>query len=76
MLNTPDSLSRSCGIANVGIEGMKPGVMAKTLFEEYGIWTVAINRPGVIGCRITPNIFTTTDELDKLVDALKQMSSN
>jgi len=35
---------------------------------------VAINRPGVRGCRITPNIYTTLPELDALVNALKALS--
>ena len=74
VLNTPDDPARSCAIANVGIEGMKPKVLAETLLKEYGIWTVAINRPGVVGCRITPNVFTTTEELDVLVGALKELA--
>lgn len=74
IVNTPIEPHRSCGIANVGIEGMKPSVMAKTLMDKYRIWTVAINGP-VYGCRITPNIYTTTKELDVFVNALKEMAS-
>lgn len=74
VLNTPLSAERSCAIANVGIEGMKPADMAKILFEKYKIYTVAIDHSGVHGCRITPNIFTSTEELDVLVKALKEMS--
>ncbi|NNF33897.1 MAG: aminotransferase class V-fold PLP-dependent enzyme, partial [Saprospiraceae bacterium] len=44
-VNTPIEPHRSCGIANVGIEGMKPNDMAKTLMDKYRIWTVAINGP-------------------------------
>lgn len=72
-VNTPLEPHRSCGIANVGIEGMKPSEMAKILLDKYRIWTVAINGP-VYGCRITPNIYTTTDELDQLVYAVKEMA--
>ena len=73
-VNTPIEAHRSCGIANVGIEGMKPADMAKTLMEKYRIWTVAINGP-VFGCRITPNVYTTTRELDVFVAALKEMAA-
>lgn len=76
VVNTPSEPERSCAIANVSVRGMKPDEMAKTLMEKYGIWTVAINRRGVRGCRITPNLFTTTKELDKLVDALTEMADN
>ncbi|MEL7123829.1 MAG: aminotransferase class V-fold PLP-dependent enzyme [Bacteroidota bacterium] len=73
IVNTPVDPARSCAIANVGIKGMEPSDMAKTLLDKYGIWTVAINRPGVRGCRITPNVYTSTRELDSFVEALKDM---
>lgn len=72
-VNTPADAAKSCGIANVGIEGMDPGEMAKTLLDKYGIYTVGINYAGVVGCRITPNIYTTPAELDVFVSALKKM---
>ena len=72
-VNTPKERHRSCGIANVGIKGMKPRDMAKTLLDKYRIWTVAIDGAGVHGCRICPNIFTTLKELDVFVAALKEM---
>lgn len=74
-INTPWDAQRSCAIANVGIKSFSPNKMAKSLMDNYKIWTVAINRPNVRGCRITPNVFTTTKELDTLVRALIEMSS-
>jgi selenocysteine lyase/cysteine desulfurase len=61
-LNTPEDQNRCCGIANVGIQGMKPADMAKTMMDKYKIYTVAIDGKGVQGCRITPNVYTTTAE--------------
>lgn len=75
ILNTPKDAGRSCAIANVGIEGMKPSELAKKLLDSYGIYTVAIDGAGVKGCRITPNIFTTTGELDVLVKALTELAA-
>ncbi|MEI6086542.1 MAG: aminotransferase class V-fold PLP-dependent enzyme [Bacteroidota bacterium] len=74
IVNTPVQPERSCAIANVGIEGMKPGLLAETLLKKYQIYTVAIDGANVHGCRITPNVFTLTKELDVLVNALKEMS--
>jgi selenocysteine lyase/cysteine desulfurase len=74
IINTPEDLDRSCAIANIGIEGMKPSDMAKILLEKYKIYTVAIDGHGVQGCRITPNIYTSLQELDVFVKALKSMS--
>lgn len=73
-LNTPEDPNRSCGIANVGIDRMKPGEMSKILLEKYKIYTVAIDGQGVHGCRITPNVYTTLEELDIFVRALKEMA--
>ena len=75
VLNTPTDPARACGIANVGIRNMKPGEMAETLLKKHRIWTVAIDGQGVQGCRITPNVYTTTKELDAFVQALKSMSA-
>jgi len=75
ILNTPEESFRSCAIANVGIKNMTPAVMAELLFKKYKIYSVAIDEKGVHGCRITPNVYTTTDELDQLVKALKEMAS-
>ena len=74
IVNTPVEMSRHGGIGNVGIEDIEPADLAKTLLDKYQIWTVAINRPGVRGLRITPNVYTTTSELDSLVRAIKELS--
>jgi selenocysteine lyase/cysteine desulfurase len=69
-LNTPADPARSCGIANVGVKGMKASEVADMLMKKYKIFTVAIDGQNVNGCRITPNIYTTPAELDVLVEAL------
>ncbi|MDF0707272.1 aminotransferase class V-fold PLP-dependent enzyme [Flagellimonas okinawensis] len=74
VINTPIEPHRSCGIANVGLTNIKPSEMAKTLLDEFNVWTVAIDFENVHGCRITPNVFTTTEELDQFVDAIKTMA--
>jgi selenocysteine lyase/cysteine desulfurase len=74
LINTPLEPERSCAIANVGIKNLAPSLMAETLLKKYKIWTVAISYANVHGCRITPNIYTTTNELDQLVYALNEMS--
>jgi selenocysteine lyase/cysteine desulfurase len=75
VLNTPADPARACGIANVGIQGMKPSALAEALLKKYRIFTVAIDYANVHGCRITPNIYTSTEELDSLVKALKELGS-
>ena len=74
IVNTPLDIDRSCGIGNVGLTNMSPSKMEDLLFEKYKIFTVAIDYANVKGCRISPNIFTTTKELDSFVEAVKELS--
>ena len=74
VVNTPIDMQRSCGIGNVGLTNMSPSKMENILFDKYSIFTVAIDYANVKGCRISPNIFTTTEELDIFVKAVKEMS--
>jgi selenocysteine lyase/cysteine desulfurase len=75
IINTPTDDKRSCGIANVGINGMTPADLAKRLMEEHKIFTVAIDTANVHGCRITPNVYTTLEELDAFIAALKKLAA-
>jgi selenocysteine lyase/cysteine desulfurase len=74
VVNTPIDIQRSCGIGNVGLTNMSPSKMENILFDKYNIFTVAIDYANVKGCRISPNIFTTMEELDIFVKAVKEMS--
>ena len=78
ILNTPADPARSCAIANVGIKNIPPADLATRLLQQYRIYTVAIDYPAanVRGCRITPNVYTLTAELDRLVAALREMAAS
>ena len=75
IVNTPKESFRACGIANVGLKNLKPHELAKQLMDRYQIFTVAIDYANVQGCRISPNVFTTTQELDVFVKALQELAS-
>lgn len=75
LVNTPKESFRACGIANVGLKNLKPHELAKQLMDRYQIFTVAIDYANVQGCRISPNVFTTTQELDVFVKALQELAS-
>lgn len=73
-VNTPISDERCCGIGNVWVEKLAPAEMGKILMEKYKIFTAPIDGAGVRGVRVSPNIYTSTAELDQLVNALKEMA--
>ena len=73
-INTPKEKTRSCAIANVGLDNMSSKYLAEKLFKQFNVFTVAINYANVNGCRISPNVFTTTKELDHFIYAIKSLS--
>jgi len=74
VLNTPTDPARSCGIANVGVAGMKGVDLAKVLMDKYKVFTVGIDNAGVVGVRVTPQLFITPKELDTFANAIKDIA--
>lgn len=60
-----------CAIGMVSVAGKKPAELDSFLFNQYKIHTVAINWDGIAGVRVTPNVYTTTKDLDLLVEGIK-----
>jgi isopenicillin-N epimerase len=69
--NTSFEPSQSCAIANVHIEGTNPNDVVKYLFEKYHILTTPIVHDEFQGIRITPNVYTTVDELDRFCEQME-----
>ncbi|MGB3587285.1 MAG: aminotransferase class V-fold PLP-dependent enzyme [Tunicatimonas sp.] len=75
IINTPWEEERSSGIANVGVANLKPHELADRLMNKYNIFTVAIDNEALKGIRVTPHLYTSLNELDKFVIALKELAS-
>ena len=69
-LNTSLDSKWACAVGNVAVEGRKPGELDSFLLDKYKIHTVAIEWENIKGVRITPNVYTTTNELDILVEGI------
>ena len=74
-LNTSFDPRWGCAIGNVNIAGKKPEELEGYLFNRYRIHTVSINWENIHGVRITPNVYTTTADLDKLVKAIREFAA-
>lgn len=61
-------------VALFSIDRLKPQEIESTLFKEYGIHTVAIDWENIHGVRVTPNVYTSLNDLNKLVRALQVIS--
>jgi len=75
-LNVPLEPDRSCAIGNVAVEGKSPDELAAFFYDNYKIFTVAINNVAVQGVRVTPHLYTTIDNLDLLVEAIKEAAAS
>ncbi len=73
-INTPLHPKFGCAIGNVGFEGKKPGELDSFLMDKYKIHAVGIDWENIHGVRVTPNVYTTTKNLDVLVDAITAFS--
>jgi selenocysteine lyase/cysteine desulfurase len=65
----------SCAICGVTIDGMTPGELDSALFNRYKIHTVGIVWENISCVRITPHVYTTIPDLDKLVKAIGEIAS-
>ena len=70
-LHTSLKPGKGCAIATVQIEGIDTSDVSKHLWDKYKIFVVAIKHPEFEGCRITPHIYTTTEEIDRFSDAME-----
>lgn len=74
-MNTPNTNDRSGAIANIGVKGYTPQQLADKLLKDYKIFTVAIDHRYIKGVRVTPHLYTSLDDLDKFVEAIKSIAS-
>lgn len=64
----------SCGICGVSIAGKTPQEVESTLFAQYKIHTSPTVYENISCVRVTPHVYTTLADLDKLVRALMEIA--
>ncbi|MBS1708059.1 MAG: aminotransferase class V-fold PLP-dependent enzyme [Armatimonadetes bacterium] len=60
----------SCGLTTVEIKGLTAADLSNWLLEKKGIFTVGITHDQFQGIRVTPNVYTTLDEIDRFGEAM------
>jgi selenocysteine lyase/cysteine desulfurase len=61
----------SSGLGCVQVEGIDTQALGGHLWTKHRIFTVAIQHEDFEGLRISPNLYTTLDELDRFGDAVE-----
>jgi selenocysteine lyase/cysteine desulfurase len=69
-----DQFSGALGV--FGFEGKKPAEIEQTLFNKFGIHSVAIEYEKISGVRITPNVYTSFADLDRLLEGIDSLKSS
>ena len=73
ILHTSLKPGKSCAIATVEIKGIDASAVSKELWDKYRIFVVAINHDEFAGCRVTPHVYTTIEEIDRFADAMEDI---
>jgi selenocysteine lyase/cysteine desulfurase len=60
-----------CAIGMLSFEGKKPAELDSFLYTNYKVHCTTIDWAHVSGVRVTPNVFTTTKQLDTLVAGIR-----
>ncbi len=68
---TPYDPQQSCGLALFTIEGMDMRKLTSHLWDKYHIIVTPIDHEEFHGIRVTPNVYTTLDEVDMFCDAVE-----
>jgi len=72
---TPDSKQLSGALGLVCIEGKEASDIDLYLFGEHHIHTVGIKYEKINGIRVTPNVYTSFEDLDRFSDALLKLAN-
>ena len=65
----------SCAICGFSVDGITPGELGNQLFDKYKIHQTSIVWENISCVRITPHVYTSLRDLDKLVRAVEEIAS-
>jgi len=63
----------ACGVANVEIIGVDPGDLTTYLWDKHRIIVVPIKHKEYQGIRVTPNVYSTLEEVDRFCEAMEEV---
>lgn len=65
----------SCALGTFSIDGITPGDIVTKLMSDYQIHTTGIVWENVSAVRVTPHVYTTTKDLDRLIEAVGKIAA-
>ena len=73
-IHTSSKPAYGCAICGVSVKGVTPGELSSQLFDKYKIHTTGIVCENISCTRVTPHVYTSIKNVDKLVKALNEIS--
>ncbi len=72
-MNSDDPL-QSCAIGFISVAGIDAVKLNGFLWSKHRIWATAVVTPGEYeGLRITPNVYTTLEEIDTFAEVMEKV---
>ncbi len=75
-INTSFKPEFSCGLAHFSIEGKETKEIETKLFDKYKIFVPPMDLEHIKGIRVTPHLYITTKDLDRLVNAVNDIAKS
>ncbi|MBU0639481.1 MAG: aminotransferase class V-fold PLP-dependent enzyme [Planctomycetes bacterium] len=66
----------TCAFVTFAIDGIDNGKLVAHLWGKHNIYTIAIDHEDIHGVRVTPNLYTTLDEIDMFCEAVEDVLAN
>lgn len=60
----------SCALTTVGIQGIPTAELVAWLLAKHNIFVTNIINPDIDGIRVSPNVYSTVQEVDRFADAM------
>jgi selenocysteine lyase/cysteine desulfurase len=75
-LHTSLDPALSGAIGTIGIQGVTPAAITSQLWDKWRIIVTPINHADYAGVRVTPNVYTTLQEIDIFADATEKIAAS
>ncbi len=72
-IHTSFDPAQSCAIGNLGTPGIDPARLTTHLWDRHRIIVTSIKHAEYEGIRVTPNVYTTLQEVDIFADAVERV---
>jgi len=68
--------AQSCAICTVQVLNVETNKAVQQLWDKWRIIATPINHPEYTGIRVTPNVYTTLDEIDTFAAAMEKIAAS